>query len=300
MRVFSWAHLGVGAPFDPQYKFISSPVFSPAVLAGIRLLLALYALCTLCTVLGFDVAAGEGKSFLSFFTQLSYIGVTAYYWASAVQTLAYTRWRWYPLQRWPRALQALHVLLQSTITTFPFLVTVVFWALLSSPDTFSTTFSSWSNLSVHALNSVFALFDLLLTNTPPAPWLTLPFHILFLAGYLGVAYITHATQGFYTYPFLDPHSTHALLAAYIIGIAAGTILVFCVARGIAVLRQRAAVRYGRLPTDGDNNLIETREALEEWEEVERPVGGKREGGEGEGRGRAGRVIDSGVDAEEEV
>lgn len=39
----------------------------------------------------------------------------------------------YPLQRWPRALQVLHALLYSTIITFPFIVTIVFWGILN-PD----------------------------------------------------------------------------------------------------------------------------------------------------------------------
>ena len=57
-------------------------------------------------------------SFLSYFTLLSYIGLTAYYWAAAVQTFFYARYGRYPLCRWPRLLQGLHVLLQSTITVF--------------------------------------------------------------------------------------------------------------------------------------------------------------------------------------
>lgn len=83
--------------------------------------------------------------------------------AFAVQTLVYA-FRWdgtFPLQRWPRFLQFLHILLYSTVTTFrayPILQyvcrllrrhsshsnrrDVVFWSLLSSPATFATTFSS--------------------------------------------------------------------------------------------------------------------------------------------------------------
>ncbi|KAJ7437938.1 hypothetical protein FB451DRAFT_1304720, partial [Mycena latifolia] len=116
---------------------------------------------------------------------LSYIGVAARgrtgYW----------------LRGWGRWMQAAYVLLQSTVLVFRFIVTVVFWALLSSPDNFSTTFSVWSNASLHALNSAFALLELLLTNVPPVPLLALPVQILLLAGYLGVAYVTKPSQGFY-------------------------------------------------------------------------------------------------------
>jgi hypothetical protein len=57
---------------------------------------------------------------------------------------------------------------------------------------------AWSNISVHALNTPFALFEVLFTNTPAAPWITLPCGVIVLALYLGVAYITKADQGFYS------------------------------------------------------------------------------------------------------
>ncbi|KAJ7601864.1 hypothetical protein DFH06DRAFT_378554 [Mycena polygramma] len=288
MQLVSWATLGAPLPFDPRAKFVSSPLLSPTALAAVRILLALYALATICTVLAFDVAAGDGKSFLSYFTELSYIGLTSYYCAAAVQSFFYARYGGmrgyrYPLQRWPRALQVLHVLLQATITTFPIIVTVVFWALLSSPETFGTRFSSWSNLSLHALNTLFALVEITLTNALPAPWRLLPLLIVLLGGYLGVAYVTRREQGFYTYPFLNPAPHPALLAAYIIGIGAGACVVFSLVRGVVVLRERVAGRFGRIGRiegiEGAEDAVERGgggdgaggEALDEWEEVQGPV-----------------------------
>ncbi|KAJ7106287.1 hypothetical protein C8R44DRAFT_805983 [Mycena epipterygia] len=280
MPLVSWARLGAAAPFDPKYAFVSSQLFSPAALAGIRTLIALYALCTICTVLGFDVAAGAGPTFLCYFTELSYIGLTAYYVAAAVQTLFYARWQVYPLRRWPRVLQALHVLLQATVTTYPIIVTVVFWALLSSPSTFSTRFNAWSNISIHAINTPFALFEIFLTNAPPAPWLALPVVVFVLALYLALAYVVHATQGFYPYPFLNPDNGHGRLAGYILGIAAGGIIVFSIVRGIVVLRCRFVARWRGRRTgrdrigEKDGGSGPTREGLEDWEEVQVPVRGK--------------------------
>ncbi|KAF7292124.1 hypothetical protein MIND_01239400 [Mycena indigotica] len=287
MRLLSLLGAGAGAhtPFDAAHAYVTSPLVRPGVLAGVRGVLALYALVAICVALGVDVGDGSGKSFLSFFTNLSYTGVVAYYVAAAVQTAAYARWGTYPLRRWPRALQAAHVVLQSTVVVFPIIVTVVFWALLSSPDTFKTTYSTWSNISIHGLNSLWALLEILFTNAPPAPWLALPLQIALLGGYLGVAYVTHATQGFYTYSFLDPAAQGALLAAYIVGIAGGDVVVFLAGRGVVVLRQRWAVRTGRAPKPD----VPEQEALEEWEEVQRQ---DAEGGEREKR--RGDVNDSGV------
>jgi hypothetical protein len=103
-------------------------------------------------------------SFFSYFTQLTNIGLCAYFWASGVQTVAYVRngQKTYPLQNWPRFLQFLHVLLFSTISTFrtrlrilnefifrcydfnifstAFVVTAVFWSVLATSASLSTRF----------------------------------------------------------------------------------------------------------------------------------------------------------------
>jgi hypothetical protein len=54
-----------------------------------------------------------------------------------------------------------------------------------------------SDLLQHLLNSVFALFEITLTNTPAAAFILLPFGVVLLLGYVGIVYITYATQGFY-------------------------------------------------------------------------------------------------------
>lgn len=60
------------------------------------------------------------RRFFSFFTNLSFVGLCAYFWAAGVQTILYARWGEvkYPLQKWPKFLQFLHLLLQSTVITF--------------------------------------------------------------------------------------------------------------------------------------------------------------------------------------
>lgn len=64
-------------------------------------------------------------SYFSYFTYLSYTGLCAYYCAASTQTIAYAlEWRkagagaGYPLQRWLKVLQALHIALRATVITF--------------------------------------------------------------------------------------------------------------------------------------------------------------------------------------
>lgn len=107
--------------------------------------------------------------------------------------------------------------------------TIVYWGILAADDApFRTAFSGYSNVSAHLLNSVFALFEILLPRTERPAWMTLPFLVLFLAGYLGVAYITRAAQGFYTYDFLDPEGGNGKVAAYCVGIGVAVCVVFVV------------------------------------------------------------------------
>lgn len=143
-----WRALGVTENFDPACKLVTSPLFSPLVLAGFRLLIALYTLITLCITVAFASEDGAGdryvvfvfiyglhmlidgprlvlvrSSYFSYFTHLSYIGLCSWFWASGIQTLIFgiragSGNRAYPLQTWPRILQFLHMLLFSTIIVY--------------------------------------------------------------------------------------------------------------------------------------------------------------------------------------
>lgn len=153
-----YSALGVSQKFDLAHKFVTSPVIrTPCTFAAIRLAVATYTLFTLLfTLIWQTVKQNHGNrcvplplplgnpspnsfsysSFFSYFTNLTYTGLCAYYCAASTQTIAYSlKWRksgagvGYPLQRWPKILQALHIILQSSVTTFrePFSLVSLFW-----------------------------------------------------------------------------------------------------------------------------------------------------------------------------
>ena len=97
-----------------------------------------------------------------------------------------------------------------------FIVTISYWALLASPESFATPYDgiiklplvcarlltrpsplAWDNVSVHILNAVFALLEILLTFIGPIPWLYLPLCIFTIGLYIALAYVTYASQHFY-------------------------------------------------------------------------------------------------------
>lgn len=91
--------------------------------------------------------------------------------------------------------------------------------------------------SEHALNTIFAAFEIFLTRTSPPPPAHLPFLVILLALYLALAYLTHATAGFYPYSFLDPDRGSGRLAGYILGILAAACVIFGIVSGVIWIRR---------------------------------------------------------------
>ncbi|KAJ5493368.1 hypothetical protein N7539_002114 [Penicillium diatomitis] len=265
----SWARLfGADPSLDNLHRFETSWLLSPMALAGVRALTTLYIFTTIFTIWGWygshDDSSAIGQSF-SYFTWLTYWGLGFYHLTATIHTVLYARTgRSVLLDRWPRVFRVLHVLFYATITTFPFLVTIVFWAILFKAPFYKEIFPGWSNISQHGLNSLHALVEIILPATAPHPWMAIPVLVLLLLFYLCVAYITHATSGFYTYSFLDPgvdgHKS-GLVTGYCFGILVAILILFLVSWGLIRLRvyltgdriKRAArdpLRHG--PGDFDN------------------------------------------------
>jgi len=237
-----YARLGVTTPFDPLHTYTTSWLLPPLLLALIRSFLSLYAFCTIFTIFGYNDShheAIDNRQWFSYFTNLTYVGLAFYFLFSAIHTWSYWRTGKALLQSWPRPLQALHAVFYSTVVTFPFLVTIVYWGVLYKNPWFPVVEDAWSNISKHALNSAYALFEILLTTTSPRPPLHLLLLIILLALYLGLAYICRATEGFYVYSFLDPATGAGHVAAYCIGILVAACVIFGIVWVVLWLRNKA-------------------------------------------------------------
>jgi hypothetical protein len=191
----------------------------------------------------------SSRDSFSYFTVLTYWGIAFYFLVSSVHTITYAISGRPLLDRFPRPLQALHALFYTSIVVYPFIVTIVYWGRLYSGTWFTEEFGAWSNLSQHAMNSVFALFEIVVPRTDTPQPVHMLWLILILALYLGLAYLTRATKGFYVYSFLDPGvSGSGLVAGYVFGIAVGCIIIFGVAWGL--IRLRKWVTEEKLRMDG--------------------------------------------------
>ncbi|KXH59699.1 hypothetical protein CSAL01_12817 [Colletotrichum salicis] len=198
--------------WDPSHRFETSWLLSPYLLAACRALISLYIFVVRFFVIG---------------------------WTS-IHTFTYAHTGTPLLDRFPRPLQAMHAFYYSTIVTYPFIVTIVYWAIIYSAPWYAEQFEAFSNISQHGLNSAFALFEIVIPRTSAAQleWVHMLWLIIVLALYLALAYVTYYTQGFYTYDFLDiDKNGSGKVAAYIIGIAVAGIVFYLVAKGLIWLRE---------------------------------------------------------------
>ncbi|KAK4454827.1 hypothetical protein QBC34DRAFT_392723 [Podospora aff. communis PSN243] len=228
--------------WDPTHRFETSWLISPWALFFCRALFSLYGFFTTVFISIWQcyhspIGCLDSEERFSYFTVLTFWGLSFYFLASAVHTFTYARSGVPLLDRFPRPLQALHSAFYTTVVTFPFIVTIVYWVMLYSGPWFPRAFDGWSNVSQHLLNSFFALFEIVIPRTDPMPAVHMLWLVIVLALYLAVAFITHARWGFYPYSFLDPGKQGAWLAAYVFGIAIGALIVFGVVYGLVALRK---------------------------------------------------------------
>jgi len=226
--------LGVEYPFDPTHRYFTSWLLPPWFLFFTRALITVYSFTTIFIVFGLRPTQ-IGVTF-SYFTYLTFWGVAFYFLFSSFHTFCYARGGSVPLSRWWRWLQAAHSIYYTSICMLPWLVTIVYWGILFQGN-FPLIYDAWDNISVHGLNSLFALHEIILPRTHSPPWLHLVPMILILAGYLCVAYITYATQHFYTYAFLNPSiKGSGIVTAYCFGILVAVVIIFCIVKGLIAVR----------------------------------------------------------------
>ncbi|KAL4080131.1 hypothetical protein V8B97DRAFT_2054408 [Scleroderma yunnanense] len=303
----SFARFGVSSPFDPTFAFVTSslPFLHPSALAAVRSLFAVYALITAVVILGFEASVyGGGPSYLSYFTNLSYIGLCAYFCASGVQTIAFARALKglrdvqddaqaigtrrkesgrverrriaYPLQTWPRVFQLMHVLLYTSIVIYReslrlHVLSPILWAVVLMKLVLRVTQTAPSS-SVSRHDCVLGTtFEFLILGE----WISgmdnrIPPYsqrcLCTLRGYLHECSPTPMVS--HPYSFLDPGKHPGLIAVYVCGITLGYCIIFAIVKGVITLRCRLSGRYWGSREDEERQGEP--EALNEWEEVESP------------------------------
>ncbi|ETN46931.1 uncharacterized protein HMPREF1541_01120 [Cyphellophora europaea CBS 101466] len=250
--------LGVPLSGFNSRPFISSWLLPQDALAAIRLTISIYVVASISysyayfashkvtfhlqdvniKPISFQVGAEGIRQSFSYFTYISYWSQSFYFFFAALHTFVGARQGIPWLDKWPRPLQALHSIYYTCITTLPFLVSSIYWSSMYVGPWFQHDFDRWSALSIHGINSAFALFEVAMIETRPQPWTHLGILLLIMGLYLPIPYITRATEGIYIYLWLDPNNGIAQLIAHIVGYAMAIVVIFNVSRGAVWLRCR--------------------------------------------------------------
>lgn len=264
--------------FDPRKTFIRSNLLSTTALAAIRLLISLYCFTTIIigyTWQAFNISRLElkdvkipaylllqdaraiGYSF-SFFTWLCFWSQAFYFLVSGIHTSTFAR-RGQSLlhdSKWFGShLQLLHSLWYTSIITYPFLVSTVFWGTMMAAWP-KGRYEQWLNLSVHGLNSVFATIEIIIPATQQPPISHLVVLLVVLSMYLGLAYLTKATQHFYVYEWLNPEHGKLEIVLHVIGYAVGISVVFLLVSLVMWTRYKlAGHKHDNKMTKGEHSAI---------------------------------------------
>ncbi|KAF9412086.1 hypothetical protein BGZ94_001147 [Podila epigama] len=212
--------------FEPE-RIVTSNWVGPKVLAAIRFAETIYVWTVIISIW---ITSTSASSYLKYFTNLTFFGLSVYFLCTSIWTIGYLRQPTSERAQWIHRtgsgwLGYLHWLLYSTIITYHIIVPVVFWTLLSTGNP-TTAISRWQNYSVHLLDGVLAISELIFNRH-----FLQPIHSLIIAGimlfYMFLTFIVHKTEGTWVYPFLD-WNQGPKAAIYYIGICIGLFVVFFV------------------------------------------------------------------------
>lgn len=250
--------LGVPPTGFHSSPFVTSWCLPLWLLAIIRLVLSIYCFTTIIFAFNwfahhtvifhlqdvdtkaivFPVGSEGIRQSFSYFTYLSYWGLAFYFFFASMHTFVFARRGYTWLDCWPRWLQAMHTTYYSTVVCFPYLISTVYWGSMWTRVWWRDDFSQWSMISMHAMNSVFATFEIVATQTRPLPYAHLGIMWLIMSLYLGVAYITKASAGIFVYLWLDPKNGVVKLLLHMVGYAALLSAYFVLVRSVILLRSR--------------------------------------------------------------
>jgi len=257
---------------DPEFRLVTSPWVTPRALFFVRLTLAFYAIVAGVFDLFYHVFVLKDESqYYAYFTRMSYIAITIYLAAAALNTWFFDRSLQkarqalvakpsHPFQTSPRPLRFLYMFWWTTVAAYPPMVTTVFWFLLSKGNSTEPGYHLWSNISFHAMNTLFVLVELVLCRTQLL-WIYAPFLPVVGLLYMAEAELVHATQGFFTYPFLDPEVVGNKVPLYVVAVAIVSVASFAIMWGISRLRDSIRPTAKGIPPSMSEKVVEGGEKL---------------------------------------
>ncbi|KAF9286361.1 hypothetical protein BGZ68_003012 [Mortierella alpina] len=212
--------------FEPD-RIVTSNLVRPLTLAVLRGITCLY---TVIVIISVWVTSNSFSDWAMFFTNESYFGLTIYLVCSSIWSIGYLRRPVQERAQWLKNRSPwwgwLHWLLYSTVITYHIIVPIVYWTMLNVAGKNMSALATWQNVSVHAVDGVFAIFELIFNRH-----FLQPIHSVVVAAvmvlYMFLTFVVRRTEGKWVYPFLN-WDQGAICAAYYLGIAIGLFIIFFV------------------------------------------------------------------------
>jgi hypothetical protein len=142
---------GADPGLDHLHPYETSWILPPGILGGLRAIIGIYIFVCIFLIFAWDATHDDGVAIaqsFSYFTWLNFWGMGFYFIVASIHTFVYAATgRSAIFDKLPRVFRGLHALFYTCITTFPFLVVIIFWAILYSGPWYPTWFGAWSNVS---------------------------------------------------------------------------------------------------------------------------------------------------------
>ncbi|KAG9320042.1 hypothetical protein KVV02_000687 [Mortierella alpina] len=226
-------------------RFISSNLVSATGLLHIRLLIALHLTAVFIATL--YVSARDNVFYMvpTTFTNLSNIGLTAYYLAATYHSFRYvrnknldslTRQQWF--------LTSALSLLYGSVVVYHIVVPAIYWGMLFDPNNTMDTLNKYVDFSHHGADLACIVFEMVF-NRMELPWVAILGPLCMIILYMFLAWVYFAARGEWLYGFLD-WSKGPIAAGWYIGLLLIFALLFVLQKYIhqgrdALLKRRRAM-----------------------------------------------------------
>ncbi|GBB91799.1 hypothetical protein RclHR1_01920003 [Rhizophagus clarus] len=240
--------------FDAE-KSVTSWFISSKTLLIIRGIIALYTWIILIGQFIDTVIYGGTDYFFVYFTNLGFVGLTAYFTTAFYHSYRYVTKNNKPVsfQYQPDILNWLFWLLYHTIVHYSTIIMLAYWIFLSKHFILEKPlpYRWWLNVSMHGSNFLLTMIEIFLNRQI----MVASFVILCLTiqiFYMFVVFINYALTSQWIYEFMD-FTRGSISALWYIGLLIGFTIIFFIMYGVHLLRDSLGRRFDRHNDDYTNN-----------------------------------------------
>ncbi|CAO3565892.1 unnamed protein product [Mortierella alpina] len=236
--------------FDVE-RAVTSNLFRPQGLIATRAISTIYLFSVLVGALA---TTPSFRYFISFFTNISFCALIAYFVWSGIWSVQYSRlaekdrstWIKERTNRWG----IVYWILYGSSAVFHIVVPLVYWTFLRPHQKPHTGVYEWATVSEHSMDGFFMIVEVICTRMK-MDVRHLPFTLLFMALYLLVTFVHWWSTGLWVYSFLD-YITQGWTktGVYYIGVTVGLVVVYLVVWKLQDLREHLAMRSRDKSTEG--------------------------------------------------